>query len=198
MKVAIKRLRLHLGERQGFGRFHPNECNIWSMLDHVNILPLLGFVQEGKAYALVSEWMEDGTLCEYLQNRIRCPIEDIILGIANGVDYLHGQNLVHCNLKADKILINSLGKPLICGFGNSRKLQIPYVRTFEGLEESIRWMAYKLFDFSGDRHHTKESDVWAFGMTVYEILSKQLPYAHLENNAVVFCTIFGRYAKSVG
>ncbi|EJC99172.1 kinase-like protein, partial [Fomitiporia mediterranea MF3/22] len=164
------------------------ELYIWSRLDHTNILQLQGFVLEGDYPVVIAEWMENGTLREYLQKRTDCSVEDMvillysssvhcisllyhqILGIANGVDYLHRQNVVHSDLKADNVLVNHLGDPLICDFGISRMLSSTVTfagATSGGIKGSMRWMAYELLDFSSDGHHTKESDVWAFGMTVY-------------------------------
>ncbi|EJC99187.1 uncharacterized protein FOMMEDRAFT_160759 [Fomitiporia mediterranea MF3/22] len=54
-----------------------------------------------------------------------------------------------------------------------------------GIKGSLRWMAHELLEFSSDSRHTKQTDVWAFGMTVYEILARGLPYAHLRSDALV-------------
>ena len=62
------------------------------------------------------------------------------------------------------------GEPLICDFGISRILSHSLSNggtSSANLKGSARWMAPELFNLEIDTHHTKETDMWAFGMTVY-------------------------------
>ncbi|EJD03396.1 kinase-like protein, partial [Fomitiporia mediterranea MF3/22] len=143
------------------------ELYIWSRLSHENVLPLQGFALDKGFPIVISEWMANGTLREYLKKHPGCSVEDMILGITNGVDYLHKQNVVHSDLKADNVLINRDGHPVICDFGISRMVSATAAfaaTTSGGFKGSVRWMARELI-LNG--HHTRESDVWAFGMTAY-------------------------------
>lgn len=90
---------------------------IWINLNHDNVLPCLGFAEHNNLPALVSEWMENGNVIDYLaKNRDidrvivvcasslalpdLCP--DIIgkaKGIASGLKYIHGEGVVHSDLK---------------------------------------------------------------------------------------------------
>ena len=58
-----------------------NEIRIWAKLEHENVLPLKGFYFEGNELMpnLVSEWMEDGTLDEYVVKLVPCSFETIAL-----------------------------------------------------------------------------------------------------------------------
>ncbi|EJC97441.1 kinase-like protein [Fomitiporia mediterranea MF3/22] len=153
----------------------------------------------GSAVLASRENFREGTRMKVAIKRLRVHIWkdrdfEKILGFANGLDYLHREDIVHSDLKADNVLINQFGTPLICDFGISRMLSATAsvaAITSGGLKGSIRWMAYELLDFESldGGHHTKESDVWAFGMTVYETLTKNLPYADLKNDALVLRAI---------
>lgn len=71
----------------------------------------------------------------------------------------------------DNVLVGDSGEPLICDFGISRMLNSSLSITGSStgaLRGSARWMAPELFDIMvGNACHTKETDVWAFGMTVF-------------------------------
>ena len=94
-----------------------------------------------------------------------------ILGIAEGLKYLHDEGVIHSDIKANNVLISSAGVPRICDFGISRMLassQIFDVTTSGRLKGTTRWMAKELIEI-GDPPptHTFQTDVWAFGMTVH-------------------------------
>ncbi|KAI5118218.1 hypothetical protein M0805_004706 [Coniferiporia weirii] len=196
VKVAIKRLRIHLHDDRVFTKFLAKEIHVWSRLDHPNVLPLIGYMLEGAYPSLISEWIENGTVTNFLRDNPGTDIGIIVLGIANGLDYLHSQNVIHSDLKADNVLIGRFGQPLICDFGISRMItssQTFSVSTAYGgsIRGSTRWMSIELFGIDSDMDpiHTKASDIWAYGMTVYEIISKQRPYAHLKADQRVILAI---------
>lgn len=70
-----------------------------------------------------------------------------------------------------------MGEPLLCDFGLTRFVATSLqpdssLSTFQtdsaaAMNGSIRWMAPEIFDMNHGNKHTRESDVWAFGMTVY-------------------------------
>lgn len=123
------------------------------------------------------------------------------LGVAKGLEYMHNLNFVHSDLKPvsgnlshprrritptdmsqDNILIGEDCTPLICDFGISRMLdssQSNFVSTTHDgqIKGSARWMAIELYSATGETEpiHTKETDVWAFGMTLYVSLSHVAP-----------------------
>ncbi|KAI5119139.1 hypothetical protein M0805_005218 [Coniferiporia weirii] len=199
VKVAIKRLRILLYDDRMFTKLLAKEMHVWSKLDHPNVLPFIGYIIENGYPSLVSEWIENGTVTTYLKENPETDIGVIILGIAEGLNYLHSQNVVHSDLKPDNVLIGRSGQPLICDFGISRIVTpsqtVTVSSVYSGsIRGSIRWMSIELFgiDSSNNPVHTKASDVWAYGMTVYEILARQKPYAHLKaDRQVMFAIIRG-------
>ena len=78
----------------------------------------------------------------------------------------------------DNILMNHYGEPLITDFGLSR--MITYSQTFMAsamngsIKRSLRWMAYELLSREDEAKHTKESDMWAYGMTIYVCMSPEI------------------------
>ncbi|KAH8110557.1 kinase-like protein, partial [Phellopilus nigrolimitatus] len=207
-KVAVRRLRVHVHKDRDFEkislRLLAKEIKVWSELKHPNILPLWGYVLEGAYPCLVSERMDNGTVSSYIKSQPNCDVLRIIyiyiysqiLGIANGIHYLHDKDIFHSDIKFENVLVNRFGTPLICDFGISRTLSATQsLGSTSGVKESVRWMAPEILDITSSGqtdYHTKSSDVWAFGMTVYEILAKQSPYSHLKSDVhVMFAIIHG-------
>jgi len=71
MKVAVKRIRIPLVGDMVVAESLAREVKLWAKLDHPNILRLLGFFLVGEKATpnLVSEWMEKGTLTDYMKER---------------------------------------------------------------------------------------------------------------------------------
>ncbi|KAL5504047.1 hypothetical protein ACEPAH_8120 [Sanghuangporus vaninii] len=196
VKVAIKRLRVRLGRDMQLAKSLAREMRIWSKLDHPNILPLLGYMLESDYPSLISEWMEFGTVRNFLNSHPEWSITHLALGMAAGLEFMHARDIIHSDLKADNILISKDYQPLICDFGISRILdssQSAFVSTTHDghAKGSMRWMAVELLDPCDDVEpkHSKETDVWAFGMTLYEMVLKNLPYYHLKQDARVVLAV---------
>ena len=89
--------------------------------------------------------------------------------IAEGVDYLHGQDIIHGDLKGANIVISCQGgrvRPLLCDFGLSKIVGLKGFTTVA--RGTVPWMAPELL---GSKEApcllTWSSDIWAWGMTVY-------------------------------
>ncbi|THH09475.1 hypothetical protein EW145_g1994 [Phellinidium pouzarii] len=197
VKVAIKRLRFALKEKDFIAKLVARELYIWSKSKHINILPLRGFIiDEIGLPSLISEWMDNGSALEYVKKHSECDVMHLILGIANGLAYLHNEGVVHADMKSDNVLVSSSGDAKICDFGISRAIDATQATLGGnttrpgGPVGSIRWMAYELIAESEIyTKHTKESDVWAFGMTVYELLTKEVPYARIVDISQVIVSV---------
>ncbi|KAF9065004.1 kinase-like domain-containing protein, partial [Rhodocollybia butyracea] len=96
------------------------ELDTWYKLDHPNLVPLLGVttaVEFGDFPSMVSSWMMNGLLTEYLKSKQQFDRMELIKGIAEGVAYLHSNNVIHGDLRASSILIDELGNPAVADTG---------------------------------------------------------------------------------
>jgi len=124
--------------------------------------------------------MPNGTAAQFLN---RYPSHDrlrLVLGIARGLSFLHNNKpvVVHGDLKAANVLIGEDGQPCIADFGVSRLLEDSTLWKTSRVEAegSTRWMSPELLSGQNPRP-TTESDIYAFGMTAFEIITGNIPFA---------------------
>jgi len=192
-KVVLKQFR-KMKDDLSFSNKLANEIRIWAELEHRYVLPFLGFVVEGNGMipTFVSEWMERGTVDFYMQNFPRGGEDtwNMVSRISSGLAFLHSKDVIHADLKCGNILISMDGEPLVADFGISLALSETYTGSYNA-KGTGRWMAIELLASPEDDllQQTKMSDMWAFGMVIYELLSGQIPYFEKKADARVILAI---------
>jgi len=197
--VAIKRLHLNVSDEK-LRKELVKEVKIWSEFDHPNILKLFGYTVENTYPSIVSKWIADGSLRDNIERMGRSELFSMTLDIASGLAYIHGHGAVHSDVKTNNILVSPEKRALLTDFGASRIESLHIGYTNRAVNETIRWKAVELFKLieEGDvpPDYTFETNVWAFGMTVYEILARKIPYYHVKDNIQVMWHIAkGRLPK---
>ncbi|KAF8595206.1 kinase-like protein, partial [Ceratobasidium sp. AG-I] len=91
----------------------------WSKLKHQNVLELLGVALFQGQLSMVSPWMANGTLQEYIAKNRHVDRWGLSLQVAAGLTYIHQQGMVHGDLKAMNILVSDDGIAKIADFGSS-------------------------------------------------------------------------------
>ncbi|KIJ52392.1 hypothetical protein M422DRAFT_26014 [Sphaerobolus stellatus SS14] len=195
-KVAVKVARIFSPAHDSKSRILKRlwrEFLIWNKLQHPNVLPCVGFSYifdcggDLGIPSLISPWMSNGTVLEYTKANPKANRMQLITGIAAGLGYLHSRKrpIIHGDISATNILVSDNGIPCIADFGLSRIFNIPRSyssSTSSGPAGSLRWMAPELFF---NRPATASSDVWAFGMTMLEIITGRSPYDDIALDPVV-------------
>jgi hypothetical protein len=141
---------------------------------HPNIVQLLGISMDGPQPLVVLEYCNEGSLDKLLfeTNKSISPIE-LASDIARGLLHLHANNIVHRDLAVRNILMHR-GVPKISDFGLSRKLkeEAQTGKTASNIGP-IRWMAPESI---AAKHYSKSSDVWMFGIILYELVARTEPH----------------------
>ncbi|KAL0059673.1 Guanine nucleotide-binding protein alpha-2 subunit [Marasmius tenuissimus] len=166
------------------------EAIMWRQLNHRNVLPFLGifYLKDDSQFCLISPWMENGNLLQYLKATRRADVDHIVLAcdVAAGLAYLHGEKVVHGDLKGLNVLITPEGRACIGDFGLSRiadTLALKLTTSTTRAAGTARWLAREVLN--GSSGPTKESDVYAFACVCYEIFTTLPPFHEFGNDAAV-------------
>ncbi|KAK3512621.1 hypothetical protein QTP70_018630 [Hemibagrus guttatus] len=189
MFVAIKTLKSGYTEKQR--RDFLSEASIMGQFDHPNVIHLEGVVTKSSPVMIITEFMENGSLDSFLrQNDGQFTVIQLVgmlRGIASGMKYLADMNYVHRDLAARNILVNSNLVCKVSDFGLSRFLEDdtsdPTYTSALGGKIPIRWTAPEAIQY---RKFTSASDVWSYGIVMWEVMSYgERPYWDMTNQDVI-------------
>ena len=148
-----------------------NEFKIAYRLNHPNLLNINHFDVTDNCPFLVMPYCANGSVRRYSGKMQESDIWVFIKEVASGLAFLHGQYppIVHQDIKPDNILITAEGHYVISDFGISRSLQTRMSRTMNNFSSSgtIAYMGPERF--SEEPKIILASDIWALGMTIYEV-----------------------------
>ncbi|NXG50631.1 ROS1 kinase, partial [Psilopogon haemacephalus] len=197
-KVAVKTLKKGATDQEKSEFL--KEAHLMSKFDHPHILKLLGVCLLNEPQYIILELMEGGDLLSYLRGARKQKLQhplltvtdllDICLDICKGCVYLEKMHFIHRDLAARNCLVSekqyqSSSRVVKIGdFGLARDIYKNdyYRKRGEGLLP-VRWMAPESLI---DGVFTNSSDVWSFGVTVWETLTLgQQPYPGFSNTEVV-------------
>jgi serine/threonine protein kinase len=177
-EVIIKGVDFDLESDQNY-QILLNEAQILNGLRHPKVVGLYGVCIEPKRLCLVMEYLNNGTLSETLvKNSLKTDQkQNIALDIAKGLAYLHSRQVLHRNLTSKHVLLDSNYQAKLSSFGFA-KTKMHSIKNSGRRSTNLGFRAPECFKRGGE--HTEASDVYSFGMILYELLTDKRPFAEYD------------------
>ncbi|KAK6988688.1 kinase-like protein [Favolaschia claudopus] len=216
--VAMKRIRIFTGEASSSQKSKfCREALLWQTLDrHPSIVPFLGVDKHTfpLAYCMISPWMDHGTVLKYLteNGRSQVTLTQLLLQIAEGIEYLHSVSVIHGDIRGTNVLIatssnlnsatSSAGfqacltdfglATVVIGEGESNA----GMTSSSNRAGSLRWFAPELLSpqaFDCEKFaRTTATDIYAFACVCVELHTLAPPFAKIQDPTVIIEVINGR------
>ncbi|EUC53868.1 kinesin light chain [Rhizoctonia solani AG-3 Rhs1AP] len=178
--VALKYMREDRSKRL---KYLARELYSWSKTRHQNVLELFGLAHFRGNIVMVSPWMEFGNLRDYLERHPGIDRLSVVIQVVEGVVYLHNVPMIHGDLKAANIFVSEDGIAKIGDFGTSTfqgDQSIGFSSTVNEIVGTFRWMAPEMFREKGGC--SRETDVYALGMTILEVITGKVPFREYDHD----------------
>ncbi|XP_029918152.1 tyrosine-protein kinase ITK/TSK isoform X2 [Myripristis murdjan] len=182
-KVAVKMVREEAMSEEEF----IEEARIMTRLSHCKLVQLYGVCTQRSPMCLVFEFMENGCLSDYLRARRGRLSQDTMLGmcldVSEGMAYLESSNFIHRDLAARNCLVSKNNEVKVSDFGMTRFVFDDQYTSSQGSKFPVKWSSPEVIKYC---KFSSKSDVWSFGVLMWEVYSEgRLPYEHRSNAEVV-------------
>ncbi|XP_041061117.1 tyrosine-protein kinase SRK3-like isoform X1 [Carcharodon carcharias] len=183
VQVAIKTVHAGAMNRKDF----QIETQVMKNLHHPYVMSLYAICTTADPFYIVTELMKNGSLLNYLRSKeaLHLGLEqllDMAVQVAEGMSYLESQNYVHRDLAARNVLVGDNCICKIADFGLARAVK-EGVYVSQSTAIPYKWTAPEAIEFG---RFSVKSDVWSFGVLLYEIVTHgRTPYPGLDNQEVV-------------
>uniref|UniRef100_A0A4W6F3V3 receptor protein-tyrosine kinase n=1 Tax=Lates calcarifer TaxID=8187 RepID=A0A4W6F3V3_LATCA len=206
-KVAVKTMKLDSFSQREIEEFL-NEAACMKDFNHPNVISLLGVCLEvGSGHfpkpMVILPFMKYGDLHSFLlrsrlgESPMFLPTQTLLkfmVDIALGMEYLSGRNFLHRDLAARNCMLRDDMTVCVADFGLSKKIYSgDYYRQGRIAKMPVKWIAVESL---ADRVFTVKSDVWAFGITMWEIATRGMtPYPGIPNHEIYDYLVEGHRLK---
>ncbi|KAJ7936978.1 kinase-like domain-containing protein [Mycena leptocephala] len=189
--IALKRLQVYQPEPNEMSKFS-KEVLTWVHLKHPYVLPFFGLDEqffEGYPPCIITPYMRNGTMIDFIKTRNATlpdkQVDKLLFETAQGLAYLHSQNIVHGDLRGGNVLIDNREHAQLADFGLAIVTDATRGTTSTKQSGSLRWMAPELLDYQLEFKRTKASDVYAFACLCIEIYTGEQPLQSIHQDITV-------------
>uniref|UniRef100_A0A8C7ZBW3 Tyrosine-protein kinase n=1 Tax=Oryzias sinensis TaxID=183150 RepID=A0A8C7ZBW3_9TELE len=160
------------------------EARILKQYDHPNIVKLIGVCTQKQPIYIIMELIQGGDFLTFLRNEGHSLATKVLVkmteNVAAGMEYLESKKCIHRDLAARNCLVAENNVVKISDFGMSRQRDDGVYSTEGGLRQiPVKWTAPEALNYG---RYTTESDVWSFGILLWETFSLGMtPYTSMGN-----------------
>ncbi|KAL4623313.1 tyrosine-protein kinase ABL1-like isoform X1 [Arapaima gigas] len=183
LTVAVKTLKEDTMEVEEFLK----EAAVMKEIKHPNLVQLLGVCTREPPFYIITEFMTHGNLLDYLRECNREEVNAVVLlymatQISSAMEYLEKKNFIHRDLAARNCLVRENHLVKVADFGLSRLMTGDTYTAHAGAKFPIKWTAPESLAYN---KFSIKSDVWAFGVLLWEIATYGLsPYPGIDLSQV--------------
>lgn len=203
--VAIKILKQEYSEDTKFVAKFRGEAQAIASMSHPNIVGIYDVGEEDGLYYIVMELVDGITLKKYIEEKGKLSVKEAVgisLQIANGLDAAHRNNIVHRDVKPQNILIARDGTAKVSDFGIAKAASSNTITA-----NAMGSVHYISPEQARGGYSDEKSDIYSLGVTMYEMLSGDLPFtgesavaialAHIQEDAVPLAALDASIPKGL-
>lgn len=172
--VAIKVLKPEFSEDKTFVSKFRAEAQAAAGLMHANIVNVYDVGEENGIYYIVMELVEGITLKKYIDKKGMLGVREavsIAIQVAQGIDAAHKHNIVHRDIKPQNIIISKEGKVKVTDFGIARAASSNTINS--SVMGSVHYISPEQ---ARGGYSDEKSDIYSFGITLFEMLTGKVPF----------------------
>lgn len=174
--VAIKVMLEHFSQDASAVERFQQEARVIARLEHHNIVPIYDSGRQGDTFYLVMRYMRAGTVQDIINHK-PLPLPDalsLIKDVAAALDYAHARHIIHRDIKPNNILVDNEGHAYLTDFGLAKVLGI--TGALSSTSMTVGTPAYMAPEQVMGQQVTPQTDIYALGVMLYEMLTGEPPF----------------------
>jgi tRNA A-37 threonylcarbamoyl transferase component Bud32 len=176
-RVAVKKMRDEIRIDPHERRRFVNEAKLVAQLRHPNIVDIYAIVEEGQEVYLVFEFVSGRTLGDQLKSEGPMSVDaarGVLHAVSEAVEHAHAAQIVHRDLKPSNIMITDDGRVKVMDFGVARQAKDAITKM--SMTNTVVGTPPYMAPEQEQGTVRRESDVFALGVCLYEMLTGHLPF----------------------
>ncbi len=190
--VAIKVLKSEYSDDKNFVKKFRGEAQSAAGLSHPNIVSVYDVGDDNGLYYIVMELVEGITLKNFIERKGKLEVKEavgIAIQIAMGMEAAHMNHIIHRDIKPQNIIISREGKVKVTDFGIAKATNSNTITS-----NAMGSVHYLSPEQARGGYSDEKSDIYSLGVTLYEMLSGQVPFAGDNTVSVALLHIQGEAA----
>ena len=187
--VAIKVLKPEFSSDRSFVNKFRGEAQSAAGLSHPNVVNVYDVGDDNGLYYIVMELVEGITLKKFIERKGKLEVKEAIgisIQIAQGMEAAHANHIIHRDIKPQNIIISKEGKVKVTDFGIAKATTSNTITS-----NAMGSVHYLSPEQARGGYSDEKSDIYSLGVTMYEMLSGQVPFAGDNNVSVALAHIQG-------